>query len=36
VDDICADYTPDQLAVIADFLSRVATAGHEATTKLAT
>jgi len=35
MDGICDDYTPEQLATIAGFLSRVAAAGHEATTKLA-
>ena len=35
MDEICENYTTEQLEVIADFLGRTATAGHEATEKLA-
>jgi DNA-binding MarR family transcriptional regulator len=34
LDDICADYTEEQLAVIADFLTRASAAGHEETAHL--
>ena len=34
LDDICADYTDDELKVIADFLTRAATAGRTETTTL--
>jgi DNA-binding MarR family transcriptional regulator len=34
LDDICADYTEEQLAVIADFLVRASAAGHEETANL--
>ncbi|MQA98307.1 MAG: MarR family transcriptional regulator [Streptosporangiales bacterium] len=36
MDGICADYTDEQLAVVADFLNRTAQAGTQATTDLAT
>jgi DNA-binding MarR family transcriptional regulator len=35
VDELCADYTPDQLELLADFLDRVTTAGRSATQALA-
>lgn len=35
MDGICADYSVAELDLLADFLRRVATAGHEATTQLA-
>ncbi|WP_238815565.1 MarR family winged helix-turn-helix transcriptional regulator [Nocardia brasiliensis] len=31
VDELCADYTPEQLELLADFLDRVTTAGRTAT-----
>jgi DNA-binding MarR family transcriptional regulator len=34
LDDICADYTDDELKVIADFLDRTATAGRTVTRDL--
>ncbi len=34
IDAICADYTPEQLDVIADFLTRCADAGQTSTEKL--
>jgi DNA-binding MarR family transcriptional regulator len=34
LDDLCADYTDEQLAVIADFLTRAATAGRSETATL--
>jgi DNA-binding MarR family transcriptional regulator len=34
MDELCADYTDEQLELIAEFLSRTAAAGHEATAKL--
>ncbi|MEU4344413.1 MarR family transcriptional regulator [Nocardia sp. NPDC023852] len=36
VDNLCADYTPDQLGLLADFLDRVIIAGREAAEGLAT
>ncbi|MGY2032665.1 MarR family transcriptional regulator [Nocardia gipuzkoensis] len=36
VDNLCADYTPDQLGLLADFLDRVIIAGREAVEGLAT
>ncbi|QIS11260.1 MarR family transcriptional regulator [Nocardia arthritidis] len=36
MDELCADYTEEQLAVIADFLHRTADAGRAAATELAT
>ncbi|MGY2009751.1 MarR family transcriptional regulator [Nocardia gipuzkoensis] len=36
VDNLCADYTPDQLGLLADFLDRVIVAGREAVEGLAT
>ncbi len=36
VDNLCADYTTDQLELLADFLDRVIIAGREATEGLAT
>ncbi|MBF6228662.1 MarR family transcriptional regulator [Nocardia abscessus] len=36
VDNLCADYTPDQLELLADFLDRVIIAGREAAEGLAT
>ena len=35
MDDICADYSVEELEFLADFLRRVADAGHVATTRLA-
>ncbi|WP_280343611.1 MarR family transcriptional regulator [Nocardia abscessus] len=35
VDNLCADYTPDQLGLLADFLDRVIIAGREAAEGLA-
>jgi len=35
IQQICAGYTPEQLAVVADFLGRVAEAGRRATEELA-
>src|SRR3954471_20539895 len=35
MDDLCSGYTDEQLTVIADFLSKTAAAGNEATEKLA-
>lgn len=34
MDDICADYSKDQLELIADFLQRTTTAGRDATVAL--
>jgi DNA-binding MarR family transcriptional regulator len=34
LDDLCASYTDEQLTVIADFLTRAATAGNTETTNL--
>lgn len=34
VDDLCVDYTPDQLEFLADFLDRVTTAGRDAAAAL--
>lgn len=34
MDELCADYSTDQLALVADFLDRVAAAGREATVSL--
>lgn len=34
LDDLCADYTDEQLTVIADFLTRAATAGNRETRNL--
>ncbi len=34
LDNICADYTDEELKVVADFLNRAATAGRAATTAL--
>jgi len=36
LDDLCAGYTDEELAVIADFLTRAATAGRTETTNLET
>ncbi|MFI5890292.1 MarR family transcriptional regulator [Actinoplanes sp. NPDC051513] len=35
MDGVCAGYSAEELEIIADFLRRTATAGREATTKLA-
>jgi DNA-binding MarR family transcriptional regulator len=34
MDEICADYTVEQLEIIEEFLRRTATAGHDSTAKL--
>lgn len=34
LDEICADYSAEQLALITEFLGRTAAAGHESTAKL--
>jgi DNA-binding MarR family transcriptional regulator len=34
MDDICADYTVEQLEIIEEFLRRTAAAGHDSTVKL--